>query len=106
MRRTINIGWLALVTACLLVAFYTYSHRMSATLAELSAIVDEGNIRLLELQAKNAELEARLKTVGTDAFVEEQARNVYDYMTPNEIRFIITGAGEKVDETEAGIPSP
>lgn len=106
MRRTINIWWLIAVTGCLLIAFYSYSHKMSAQLDELAAVVEQGSIRLLELQAKNAELEARLKTVGTDAFVEEQARNVYGYMTPDEIRFIISSSGEAQIETETEIPTP
>lgn len=31
-----------------------------------------------------------LDTVGSDSFIENQARTMYGYMMPDEIRFVIT----------------
>ena len=103
MRRTINIWWLIAVAGCVLVAFFWYSSQLSATIEELQNAVEQGNVRLAALQAENAELEATLKAADTDAFVEDQARNEYDYMMPDEIRFVITGTETDI-QTE--VPSP
>ena len=40
-------------------------------------------------------LEAEEETVGTDAFVEQQARDVYDFMMPDELRFVISFPDEQ-----------
>lgn len=106
MRRTINIWWVIGIFACVLCAFFWYSSQLSQTIAELQNKVDEGNVRLAALLSENAELEATLKTAGTDAFVENQARDEYGYMMSDEIRFVITGQGEYQQKEEAEIPSP
>ncbi len=109
MRRTFNIWWIIAVFACVLAAFSWYNGKLTDTIAELEGVVEENTMRLNHLQAENAKLEATLKSAGTDAFVENQARTVYDYMMPDEIRFVITGAESAAPETSEEpqqIPSP
>lgn len=108
MRRTINIWWIIAAFACVLAAFSWYSGKLTDTIAELEGVVEENTVRLSTLQAENARLEATLKSAGTDAFVENQARTEFGYMMPDEIRFVITGAESApadTAETEQ-IPSP
>ena len=105
MRRTVNIWWVIAVVGCILAAFFWYSNQLTETVAELQATVETGNVRLAALQAENARLEATLKAADTDAFVEDQARNEYGYMQPDEIRFVITGA-EYPNHEETEVPSP
>lgn len=105
MRRTVNIWWVIAVFACVTAAFFWYSSQLSDTVAQLQASVEAGNVRLAALQAENARLEATLKAADTDAFVEDQARNEYGYMMPDEIRFVITGSDYQ-NQTEAEVPSP
>lgn len=106
MRRTVNIWWVIAVIACVFVAFFWYSSKLSETIEELQDTVEQGNVRLAALQAENAQLEAELKTADTDAFVENQARNEYGYMMPDEIRFVITGTDTEENQNEAEVPSP
>jgi len=106
-RRTVNIWWVIAIIACVFVAFFWYSNQLSATIEELQTAVEKGNVRLAALQAENAELEATLKAADTDAFVENQARNEYGYMMPDEIRFVITGTdAENQTQSQTEIPSP
>lgn len=102
MRRTVNIWWVIAVFACVLCAFFWYSSQLTATVDELQTKLDEGNVRLAALLSENAALEATLREVGTDAFVENQARSEYGYMMSDEIRFIITGQGEYQQEEAEG----
>lgn len=105
MRRTVNIWWVIAVFACVTVAFFWYSNKLTDTVAELQEAVETGNVRLAALQAENARLEATLKAADTDAFVEDQARNEYGYMMPDEIRFVITGSDYQNGSDEE-VPSP
>ena len=108
-RRTINIWWVIAVFACVLAAFSWYNGKLTATIEELSGVVEENTVRLSQLQAENAKLEATLKSAGTDAFIENQARTEYGYMMPDEIRFVITGAETALPQTTQSpeqIPSP
>jgi len=108
-RRTVNIWWIIAIFACVLAAFSWYNGKLTDTIAELEVVVEENTMRLNQLQAENAELEATLKSAGTDAFVENQARTVFDYMMPDEIRFVITGAesgSAETNESTDQIPSP
>jgi len=104
-RRTVNIWWVIGVIACVLAVFFWYSSQLTTTIDELTAAVEAGNVRLAALQAENAELEATLKSADTDAFIENQARNEYGYMMPDEIRFVITGT-ENNQPSETEVPSP
>ena len=105
MRRTVNIWWVIAVVACVTAAFFWYSNKLTDTVAQLEATVETGNVRLAALQAENARLEATLKAADSDAFVEDQARNEYGYMMPDEIRFVITGSDYQ-NETASEVPSP
>ena len=58
---------------------------------------------LTELQGEQADLKTQLETVGTAAFIENQARTMYGYMMPDEIRFVITNPEALYGEDE--IPS-
>ena len=104
MRRTVNIWWVIAVVACITAAFFWYSNKLTDTVAQLQDAVEAGNVRLAALQAENARLEATLKASETDAFVEDQARNEYGYMMPDEIRFVITGSDYQ-NQTETEVPS-
>lgn len=107
MRRTVNVWWVIAVVACVFAAFFFYSSQLTETIEEMQQVIEEGNVRLAQLQARNAELEATLKSAGTDAFVENQARNEYGYMMPDEIRFVITNPEALYGEEETTeIPSP
>lgn len=103
MRKTMNIWVLIAMSACVLVAFFWYSGTLSQTIDELNDTYDQTQMRLTQLQGDQADLKTQLETVGTDAFIENQARTMYGYMMPDEIRFVITNPEALYGENE--IPS-
>ena len=103
MRKTMNIWVLIAMSACVLVAFFWYSGTLSQTIDELNDTYDQTQMRLTQLQGDQADLKTQLETVGTDAFIENQARTMYGYMMPDEIRFVITNPEALYGEDE--IPS-
>ena len=103
MRKTMNIWVLIAMSACVLVAFFWYSGTLSQSIDELNDTYDQTQMRLTELQGEQADLKTQLETVGTDAFIENQARTMYGYMMPDEIRFVITNPEALYGEDE--IPS-
>ena len=90
MHKTMSLWLFLALFVCLLGGIFCFGGKLSAALDDVSSINEEGTVRLAEAQGKNAELEAMLETVGTDTFIENQARTLYGYMMPDEIRFVIT----------------
>jgi len=90
MRKTMNIWVVIVVCACVLVGFFWFNNNLSSSLNDLDSIYNDTKVRLSDLQAEQASLETQLETIGTDAFIENQARTMYGYMMPDEIRFVIT----------------
>ena len=103
MRKTVNVWFMIGVLACALIAFFTYSGTLSQTITELNNTYDESKIRLADLQSEQATLKATLENAGSDSFIENQARTVYGYMMPDEIRLVITNPEALYGEQ--GVPS-
>lgn len=104
MRRTMNIWVVVVACACILAGFFWYSSSLNDTIKELDASYDRSKIRLSSMQTEQTELQSMLETVGTDAFIENQARTLYGYMMPDEIRFVINNPEALYGSEE--IPSP
>ena len=104
MRKTMNIWVLIAVCACVLIGFFWCSHSLTEDLRDVKAQQDSKQVTLAQLQGQQADLEEKLDTVGTDAFMENQARTIYKYMMPDEIRFEIDNP-EALYGTEE-MPSP
>ncbi len=101
MRKRIRLLPVAIALACLAVAFFWYSSRLDARLAEADQLYQQAVASSNTLETEQNELKATLETVNSDAFIESQARTLYDYMKPDEIRIVITnpealyGTGEE-----------
>ena len=89
MRRAMNVWVLVALCACVLIGFLWYNQTLTADLQELNETTNSAKMRLTQLQGQQAELEAQVQTVGTDAFIENQARTLYGYIMPDEVRFVI-----------------
>lgn len=90
MRKTMNVWVLVAVSAIALAGFFWYGGTLGSSIRELNETYDAAKLHLLELQNEQYELKDMLEKVGTDAFIENQARTMYGYMMPDEIRFVIT----------------
>lgn len=90
MPRTMNLWVLVGVAAALLIGFIVYGSGLQANVNELDEIYEQSKARLVSLKNEQTELNSTLELAGTDAFIENQARTLYGYMMPDEIRFVIT----------------
>jgi len=84
-----NVWLLVALCACVLTGFLWYNQTLTSDLEELNATTSNAKLRLTQLQGQQAELESQVQTVGTDAFIENQARTLYGYIMPDEVRFVI-----------------
>ena len=105
LRRTINIWWMIGFVVCVLIAFFVYSNKLSDEIETLQSMLEQEKIKLAEMRSENADLEAELNNAGTEAFVENQARDLYGYMMPDEIRFVLSNPQPENSDTSE-IPSP
>lgn len=99
-----NIWVLVIVCAGILVGFFWYGNTLDKSLEELQVMSDETALRLADLQGEQSELRSTLEQVDTEAFIENQARTMYGYMMPDEIRFVITNPEALYGDEE--MPSP
>ena len=76
MRKTVNIWVLIGLLFCVLVAFFCMSASLSQAIGELDDAYDLSKARLAELQNDQAALKDTLASVGSDAYIESQARTV------------------------------
>ncbi|NLI21607.1 MAG: hypothetical protein GX418_08680 [Clostridiales bacterium] len=90
MRRRVGVLPVVAVLACLTLAFLWFSSQLDRSIADASRhyqqAVADGN----SLETQQNALKSKLAGANTDAFIETQARTLYDYMRPDEIRFVIT----------------
>jgi len=105
LRKTLNIWWVIVFVACVLAAFFMYSNKLADEIDAMQDILEEEKVKLTEMHAANTELENELKSAGTEAFIENQARDQYGFMMPDEIRFVISNPHAQNDDG-AEIPSP
>ncbi len=90
MRRTMNL-WVFIACIVLMVLFFCCVNiGIAGSINNVKTNYQQTSMELVDLTNQQDALEAEEETVGTDAFVEQQARDEYDFMMPDELRFVIT----------------
>lgn len=89
MRKTVSVFPILALLACMVCAFLWTSAQSSQSIDELNQQCEVARLSLTDAQSENQQLQQTLQLVGTDAFIENQARTMYGYMKPDEIRLVI-----------------
>lgn len=90
MRKTMNL-WVFVAVMCLMVlAFGLVNAGIASSINEINQERANLSRQQADLKSQQDELNAQKERIGTDAFVEQEARDQYDYMMPDELRFVIT----------------
>ena len=90
MQRRISVIPIAVIVAVLAIVFLWAYSGLERRLSEADTQYQMACATSNDLEVEQNKLKATLDTVNTDAFIEKQARTLYDYMNPNEIRIVIT----------------
>ena len=90
MRRSIGFWPVFSLLLCMLLVFLWSSGQLNGSIRDLDEKYNQGRVKLTRLQNEQTGLQSTLEMVDTDAFIESQARTLYGYMRPDEIRFVIT----------------
>ena len=103
MRRTVNL-WVFLAFVALMVLFFCCVNiSIASSIKEVKSNNQEAALELADLNSEKDHLEKEEETVGPDAFVEQQARDVYDFMMPDELRFVITFPEDQAEENDPSL---
>lgn len=89
MKRRVGILPVLALILCLAGAFLWSSSRIGNQIKDVETQLDQSRVQLTQAQNEQAQLKAMLDMVDTEAFIENQARSLYGYMRPDEIRFVI-----------------
>ena len=103
MRRTVNL-WAFIACMVIMVLFFCFINiNIAGSIGDIKENHRQATRELDDLSIQQDELEAEEKIVDTDAFVEQQARDLYDFMMPDELRFVIHFPEEQIDETDPSL---
>lgn len=89
-RRDVRLWPVLAIMSCVFAVFLVASSQVSVGIRETEQKLSQKRVALTQAQTENNELTDLLEAVGTDIFIENQARSMYGYMKPDEIRFVIT----------------
>lgn len=80
-----------IVGLCLLIAVLSLwkISEVDRDLNEQRDVYAQQKLAISVLENKQMDLQEELKLTGTDAFIENQARTLYNFMMPDEIRLVI-----------------
>lgn len=90
MRRRVRLLPIVIVLACVSIAFFWASSRLDEQISETNQDYQQALADGNTLETTQNDLKSTLSTVSSDSYIENQARNVYDYMKEDEIRIVIT----------------
>ncbi len=103
MQRKISI-WV--VGACMLLMILIFGITNASIAADIQKINDEKAVvdqNCTDLINTKSELEDELELAGTDAFIEQYARDNYDCMMEGELRFVISFPEENAGGNEPSL---
>lgn len=98
MKKTMNLWLFMAIMVLMVVAFGIVNARIVSDTEDIQRQHNIANKKVSDLKNIKQDLEDELDTVDTDAFVERQARDEYDYMMPDELRFVISFPDEENKE--------
>lgn len=98
MKKTMNLWLFMAIMVLMVVAFGIVNARIVSDTEDIQRQHNIANKKVSDLKNVKQDLEDELDTIDTDAFVERQARDEYDYMMPDELRFVISFPDEEAQE--------
>jgi cell division protein FtsB len=101
--RRVRYLTLFLVLAIIGVAFIIGNHQLQTSTKDMAIKESQAHIRIADLQREKLRMAAELNISGTDAYIENQARTLYGYLKPGELRFVITNP-EALFQSGEGTP--
>lgn len=102
-------GLLLAAVLCVIVAVFTIiNNRLDQGLSRMRGLVEEANYLTSMQQKELQDLQHKLELARTDDFIANEARTQYGYLSPGEIRFVVTNPEVLwgVQGPPAGTPAP
>lgn len=89
-RRDVRLWPVLAIMSCLFAVFLVASSQVNVGIRETEEKLSQQRVILTKAQTENSELTDLLEAVGTDSFIENQARTMFGYMKQDELRLVIT----------------
>ncbi|MEA5000135.1 MAG: septum formation initiator family protein [Candidatus Limiplasma sp.] len=90
MRKRVRLIPVIVLVGALLVGFFWVSSNLVTNIQETDALYQQTVATSNSLETRQNELKTLLASANSEAFIEKQARALYDYMKPDELRLVIT----------------
>ena len=99
-RRVISWKGMAVITAAILLFFGCILYGILSSRSAMEAQARSRQEQIVVMEQSVAGLKAELARVGTDGYVENEAREKYDYVKTGEMRFEFKDPGKLQNYTE------
>ena len=90
MHKRIGLVPVIVVVGLVLVSFFWFSNKLAKGISEADGQYQQAVAVNTTLETQQNDLKNTLASVNSEAFIEKQARTLYDYMKPDELRLVIT----------------
>lgn len=90
MHKRISLVPVIISLGVVLIAFFWISTKLATGISDANAQYQQAVAVNTTLETQQNELKTTLASVNSEAFIEKQARTLYDYMKPDELRLVIT----------------
>lgn len=100
-RKTITWRGMIFITAAMLLLFAVGMVRVVGQRRDMESLYDERQAKIVVREQEVSALKNELARVGTDGYVENEARGRYEYVRDGELRFEFADPGKLSHYTEA-----
>lgn len=90
MHKRVGLVPVIVVLGLLLVSFFWFSNKLAKGISDADSQYQQAVAVNTTLETQQNDLKNTLASVNSEAFIEKQARTLYDYMKPDELRLVIT----------------
>ena len=89
MRRRIRLFYVLVAAFVIVACGLITMNRLDAEITILENTSRETRLRLVDVEGKKSDMQKELAMKDSLAYIREKARALYDYVSPDEIRFVV-----------------
>ena len=89
MRNRVKLFYVLVAAFVIIAGGLITLHRLDRDIAVLEDTAREVRLEQLRVNTEKSEMQQEIAIKDTDAYIREMARNMYGYLMPGEIRFVV-----------------
>ena len=101
MRKKIKLFYVIVAAFVIIAGGLVTLHRLDEDIAVLEDTAREVRLEQLRVNTEKSDMQQEIAIKDTDAYIRDMARNLYGYLIPGEIRFVVVNPEALYDDYQA-----